>query len=96
MEKNSFDGSPDIQALRQSLRNIDDEVMAQILKRVEVVRAIGRIKQQLGIEIMDSKREKFNQKRNREISQGKIPEGFVDELSELLAKWSRIIQAELK
>lgn len=82
-----------LEVLRSRLRVVDDEIVKLLATRMGLAREIGALKREHGIEILDSSREAFNKDRNRDISRGKIPEDIIDELSEILAKWSRSVQA---
>jgi chorismate mutase/prephenate dehydrogenase len=82
--------------LRDNLRGVDDEIVRLVIRRMEIVREIGALKQKHGIEINDPAREASNLERNRKLCADKIPASFIDELSEILAKWSRWIQSQVR
>lgn len=82
-----------LQILRDELREIDDQLMRLISQRVTVIKKIGAIKLMHGLPIYDASRELENKERNRELTSDVAPAAFVDDLSDLLAKWSRHIQS---
>jgi chorismate mutase len=84
----------DIEALRNALREIDDELMNIVCRRVEVVRKIGSMKAVHGLSIQDHQQEALNKTTNRQLVGDRAPSEFIDELTDLLARWSRQIQAK--
>ena len=82
----------DLDRLRNSLRQIDDEIVALVVRRLGVAKDIGLVKKRHSIPILDPKREAFNSQRNRELARGYIPEPKIDKLTEMLANWAREIQ----
>ena len=85
-----------LETLRDELRGVDDDIVRLVVKRMEIVRDIGSVKRAAGVAVFDAEREAFNRKHGKEVAGGALPSAFVDELTDLLAKWARDIQAELK
>lgn len=81
-----------LERLRNRLRVIDDEIIFKIMERMDIVRDIGRLKNEQGLEIYDAARESFNRGRSREISSGKLPPEMSDQVTDLLAQWARDFQ----
>jgi chorismate mutase len=82
----------DLESLRHEVREIDDELVGLLVKRVEVAKKIGQIKKRNSLPIFDPQREAFNNDRNRELARGSLPEPMIDELTDFLANWAREIQ----
>jgi chorismate mutase len=89
----SSNQNKELEELRRALRSVDDELMVLVAKRVEVIRKIGALKRAQNIPILDAKQETFNMQRNVELLANRVPAEFIEELTSLLAKWSRDIQS---
>lgn len=75
--------------LRAALRTIDDQIIDLVAERFKIVKGIGDVKRQSGLEIQDDIQERSNLTANLTRAAQKIPKGLVEELTTLLAAWSR-------
>ena len=87
------DQNQELNELRQQLRKVDDDLIEIVCRRIEVVRKIGIAKKLTGTPILDSKQEVLNKQKNFDLAAGRVPSDLIDDLTELLAKWSRDIQS---
>jgi chorismate mutase len=87
------DQNQELNELRQQLRKVDDDLIEIVCRRIEVVRKIGIAKKLTGTPILDSKQEMLNKQKNFDLAAGRVPSDLIDDLTELLAKWSRDIQS---
>jgi chorismate mutase len=87
------DQNKELNELRQQLRKVDDDLIEIVCRRIEVVRKIGIAKKLTGTPILDSKQEMINKQKNFDLAAGRVPSDLIDDLTELLAKWSRDIQS---
>jgi chorismate mutase len=85
----------ELQNLRSDLRLIDDQIMQLLKQRMTIAMAIGKQKALLGIEILDTAREALNREHNRKFSDACLPTAMTDEVTDLLASWSRNIQNKI-
>jgi chorismate mutase len=81
-----------IDQLRAELRTIDDQLMLAVKRRMQLAKAIGDEKAELGLKILDTDRESVNRKQNRTFADDVLPVAMVDELTDFLTGWSRKIQ----
>jgi chorismate mutase len=81
-----------LERLRAELRQVDDQLMAAVKRRMQLAKAIGDEKATQGLDILDSKREAFNREQNRTFADYTLPIAMVDALTEFLAHWSRTVQ----
>jgi chorismate mutase len=84
---------PDLQSLRLQLRELDNELIELLCDRARIVQDIARVKAKHNIAIEDRHRESLNEDLNLKKADGRIPVGFVKDLTELLATWSKRIQS---
>ncbi len=87
------DQNQELNELRQQLRKVDDDLIEIVCRRIDVVRKIGIAKKLTGTPILDSKQEMLNKQKNFDLAAGRVPSDLIDDLTELLAKWSRDIQS---
>ena len=87
------DQNQELNELRQQLRKVDDDLIEIVCRRIDVVRKIGIAKKLTGTPILDSKQEMINKQKNFDLAAGRVPSDLIDDLTELLAKWSRDIQS---
>lgn len=84
-----------LEVLRSQIRAIDDDMVALLIRRAEVVRRIGEFKKNNSLPIFDPERESFNIERNRKLAFNRLPEKMMDEFSDFLANWARELQKRL-
>lgn len=72
--------------LRKKIDDIDDEILYLLTRRLEVARAIGKVKKPLGLEVTDSAREREVLGRIREkVGQGLPVEAIQKIFREIMA-----------
>jgi len=80
----------DIEALRQSIDEIEDKLISLLNERAKYVLEIGRIKHERGLPIVDSKREEIILNRVVEKNFGPISNEFMVDI------FKRIIEESVK
>lgn len=89
----SSDQKKEIERLRQDLRKVDDELFELVCQRVDVIRKIGAVKKALNLPVLDAGQERVNKQRNLEVAAGRVPSELINQMTDLLAEWSRDIQS---
>ena len=82
----------DLQALREIINGIDDEIVTLYIRRMETASQIGAYKREHGMQVLDAGREQALLDRVGEKAGEKYAEG-VRELFTLLMAQSRALQA---
>lgn len=76
MENNKhYNPEPDIGAFRRQIDDIDDQILELIGRRLAAARAIGRIKRQAGITVVDNRREGEIYQRLLSLNRGSLKAG---------------------
>ena len=81
--------NPRLTELRAALRKIDDQIIDLVAERFKIVKGIGDVKKHAGLAIQDEDQELKNLAASLMRAAQKIPKGLVEELTTLLAAWSR-------
>lgn len=85
-----------LESFRRQVRDIDDQLLSLLVRRVAIVKEIGQMKKRESLPIFDPAREAFNKGRNRDIGVGHLPEPMIDEFTDFLSNWAREIQKMLR
>jgi chorismate mutase / prephenate dehydratase len=76
---------PTLARLRAEIAAVDDEIVAAVNRRLELVREIRRLKERIGIPFVDRGREDSNLRRLQEANAGPLSSDGLQELyTELL------------
>ncbi|HEX5744240.1 MAG TPA: chorismate mutase [Candidatus Saccharimonadales bacterium] len=77
--------SDELEELRQKIDALDEELLKTLVKRLEVVREVGRYKKAKGLDLRDDERLKaLLEERLKTAGQLGLPEELVKELYELI------------
>jgi len=82
----------DLEELRESIDRIDAEIVELLKKRFRIAGQIGEKKRSLELEVADAEREKEVLENYRRNAGDELDRGFVEELVELLLRYSREAQ----
>lgn len=82
-----------LEALREEINRIDEDIIGLLSRRMEVVKKIAALKKEKGIPVEDRDREKtLFLKLEREARTNNIDEEFVSEVFGIIVSHSKLIQ----
>ncbi len=82
----------DLKESRAEIDKIDIEIGKLLKKRFAIAGQIGNMKNNLDLEIEDLERDKRVLENYKRQSGGELDEGFIEELVELILKYSKEVQ----
>jgi chorismate mutase/prephenate dehydratase len=91
-DKQTGDRNTDIEALRDAIDEIDEKILGLINQRLLLATQIGRLKEQSGIQIVDSSREKAVLGRLLERNAGPLQENALHQIFTVIIAAARDIQ----
>ncbi len=85
-----------LEALREEINRIDEDIIGLLSRRVEVVKKIAALKKAKGISVEDRDREKtLFLKLEKEARRNNIDEKFVSEVFGVIVSQSKLIQNKI-
>ncbi|MEN6377992.1 MAG: chorismate mutase [Methanofastidiosum sp.] len=85
-----------LEALREEINRIDDDIIGLLSRRMEVVKKIAALKKAKGISVEDRDREKtLFLKLEKEARRNNIDEKFVSEVFGVIVSQSKLIQNKI-
>jgi chorismate mutase len=85
-----------LEALREEINRIDEDIIGLLSRRMEVVKKIAALKKDKGIQVEDRDREKtLFLKLEREARRNNINEKFVSEVFGVIVSHSKLIQSKI-
>ena len=85
-----------LEALREEINRIDEDIIGLLSRRVEVVKKIAALKKAKGISVEDREREKtLFLKLEKEARRNNIDEKFVSEVFGVIVSQSKLIQNKI-
>jgi len=85
-----------LEALREEINRIDEDIISLLSRRMEVVKKIAALKKAKGISVEDRDREKtLFLKLEKEARRNNIDEKFVSEVFGVIVSQSKLIQNKI-
>lgn len=85
-----------LEALREEINRIDEDIIGLLSRRMEVVKNIAALKKDKGISVEDRDREKkLFLKLEREARRNNINEEFVSEVFGVIVSHSKLMQSKI-